>query len=150
MEFSTPNPKPHIKIADTRHELDLEAKFALLETFVLEATYPQLIEIQTDEFSAVCPGTGLPDIARLEIEYIPDKVCIELKSLKYYFVSYRNDGIFQEPVTDVIFGHLWRCLAPKYLKLRVRYNIRGGINTVTSIERGTRYEALTESALKVQ
>ncbi len=130
--------KPEIFIADTRKNFNLEDKFKLLETFEIENQYAQLIKIQTKEFSAVCPGTGLPDIADITIEYIPNKKCVELKALKYYFFSFRNDAIFQEPVTDIIFGHLLKCLEPKYLRIEVIYNIRGGFLTTTFAEFGNK------------
>lgn len=130
--------KPEILIADTRNQLDLDHKFKLLETFEINNQYAQLIKIQTKEFSAVCPGTGLPDIADITIEYIPNNKCVELKALKYYFFSFRNDAIFQEPVTDVIFSHLLKCLKPKYLRLEITYNIRGGFLTTTFAEYGNK------------
>ncbi len=130
--------KPEILIADTRKNYNLDEKYKLLETFEIDNQYAQLIKIQTKEFSAVCPGTGLPDIADITIEYIPDKKCVELKALKYYFFSFRNDAIFQEPVTDIIFGHLLRCLEPKYLRIEVIYNIRGGFLTTTFAEFGNK------------
>jgi len=129
---------PKIIIADTRSQYDLEDKYKILETFDIQNQYAQLIKIQTKEFSAVCPGTGLPDIAEVTIEYIPQKKCIELKSLKYYFFSFRNDAIFQEPITDIIFGHLLKCLEPHYLRLEITYNIRGGFLTTTYAEFGTK------------
>jgi len=134
MEFS----KPNIEIRDTRDKVQAEEKFKLLETFDIYNKHPQLIHIRTTEFSAVCPGTGLPDLATIDIEYIPNQKCIELKALKYYFFSYREDGIFQEPVTDLIFDHLWRSMEPRYLKLTVRYNTRGGFDTTTYAEKGDR------------
>ena len=88
---------------------------------------PQEIKYETDEFSAVCPFSGLPDIAKVEIDYIPDKKIVELKSLKYYFMSYRNVGIYQEAVTDRIYKDLHRILSPKYLSVKTVYNVRGGI-----------------------
>lgn len=135
MEFSQ---KPGIEIADTRTRLDPNSKYALLEVFPLANEHPQLIYIQTTEFSAVCPGTGLPDIGTLHIEYIPEKLCLELKSLKYYLFSYREEGIFQEPVTDLIFGHLLRVLSPTYLRVQLKYNTRGGFDTTTVCEHGSR------------
>jgi 7-cyano-7-deazaguanine reductase len=129
--------------------LDLEAKYKLLETFEIENQYTQLIKIQTKEFSAVCPGTGLPDIAEITIEYIPQKKCVELKALKYYFFSFRNDAIFQEPVTDVIFGHLLKCLEPKYLRLEVIYNIRGGFLTTTFAEYGDKNKCYPNQTILV-
>jgi 7-cyano-7-deazaguanine reductase len=141
--------KPEILISDTRKHLDLEAKYKLLETFEIENQYTQLIKIQTKEFSAVCPGTGLPDIAEITIEYIPQKKCVELKALKYYFFSFRNDAIFQEPVTDVIFGHLLKCLEPKYLRLEVIYNIRGGFLTTTFAEYGDKNKCYPNQTILV-
>jgi len=88
---------------------------------------PQKIKYETDEFSAVCPFSGLPDIAKVEIDYIPDKKIVELKSLKYYFMSYRNVGIYQEAVTDRIYKDLYRILSPKFLSVKTVYNVRGGI-----------------------
>lgn len=130
--------KPAIQIADTRSQIDLEAKYALLACFDFETRHPQLIHIHTKEFSAVCPGTGLPDIGTLDIEYIPHQLAVELKALKYYLFSWRDEGIFQEPVTDVIFDHLWRAMQPRYLRVRMQYNTRGGFDTITTQEKGER------------
>lgn len=97
-----------------------------LETFEYSGN-PQRIKYETEEFSAVCPFSGLPDIAKIEIEYIPDKKIVELKSLKYYFTSFRNVGIYQESVTDRIYRDLADSLEAKYLSVKTVYNIRGGI-----------------------
>lgn len=129
---------PGIRIEDTRDELDLEARFRLLETFTLKGDRPQLIHLHTEEFSAVCPGTGLPDLGTLDVEYIPAERCLELKAYKYYLVSFRDAGIFQEPVADVLFGHLHRALEPRYLKLVLTYRTRGGIDTTVTLEDGDR------------
>lgn len=94
----------------------------------------QLIEYKTKEFSAVCPFSGLPDIAEVIIRYIPSKKIIELKSLKYYFVSFRNVGIYQEKVTDRIFKDLNKLLKPKYLYVETVYNTRGGIDAKCIME----------------
>ncbi len=88
---------------------------------------PQRITYSTEEFSAVCPFSGLPDLALVEIEYVPDGKIIELKSLKYYFISFRNVGIYQEAATDKIYNDIYKVLNPKYLKIKTVYNIRGGI-----------------------
>ncbi|MFC1616799.1 preQ(1) synthase [Candidatus Margulisiibacteriota bacterium] len=96
----------------------------------------QYITYKTKEFSAVCPFSGLPDIAEVVIEYIPKKFCLELKSLKYYFISYRNIGIYQEAVTNRIFKDLHKILKPQYLKITTIYNTRGGIDAVCFIEKG--------------
>ena len=136
MEFTAD--KPNILIQDTRDLIRAEEKIKLLETFDFKSLHPQLIHIRTHEFSAVCPGTGLPDIALLDVEYIPNEKAIELKSLKYYLFSYRQDPIFQEPVTDLIFDHLWRVMEPHYLRIQMAYNTRGGFDTVTTVEKGDR------------
>lgn len=88
---------------------------------------PQRIKYETGEFSAVCPFSGLPDIATVEIEYIPSGRIIELKSLKYYFTSFRNVGIYQEAATDRIYKDLFNCIQPAFLSVRTIYNVRGGI-----------------------
>jgi len=104
---------------------------------------PQKIRYETDEFSAVCPFSGLPDIAKVEIEYIPSDKIIELKSLKYYFTSFRNVGIYQEAATDRIYKDIWACIKPLYLSVKTVYNIRGGILATCvmdsdTVNRGTR------------
>ena len=98
----------------------------------------QLIEYSTPEFSAVCPYSGLPDIATVIIEYIPNKRIVELKSLKYYFVSYRNVGIYQEEATNRMFNDLYTLLKPKYMKITTIYNTRGGIDSTCCIEKRRR------------
>ena len=91
----------------------------------------QYIKTETNEFSAVCPFSGLPDIARVKIEYFPTSgKCIELKSLKYYFTSFRNVGIYQEAVTKRIYDDLSSILKTKKIQITTIYNIRGGFKTV--------------------
>jgi 7-cyano-7-deazaguanine reductase len=93
----------------------------------------QRIVYTTKEFSAVCPFSGLPDIADVVIEYIPQEYCVELKSLKYYFLSFRNVGIYQEPATARIYNDLWKKIKPYELKVSMTYNTRGGIDATTSV-----------------
>ena len=107
----------------------------ILETFSYSGE-KQLIIYETKEFSAVCPFSGLPDYGQLIIEYIPKKTIVELKSLKYYIVSFRNIGIYQEPATNRIFQDLYQRLAPIYLSIKTIYNTRGGIDTTCFIEKG--------------
>ena len=91
----------------------------------------QYIKTETNEFSAVCPFSGLPDIARVKIEYFPNGgKCIELKSLKYYFTSFRNVGIYQEAVTKRIYDDLSSILKTKKIQITTIYNIRGGFKTL--------------------
>ena len=106
---------------------------AHIDTEVLERIpyegHRQNITYDTAEFSAVCPYSGLPDYATLIIEYIPKDFLVELKSLKYYIVSYRNVGIYQEPATNRLYADLAKVLDPEYLKVSTTYNVRGGINS---------------------
>ncbi len=108
---------------------------SVLETFPYE--YPGkdiVMTIHTDEFTAVCPWSGLPDFATIHIEYIPSSVCIELRSLKYYLFSYRNVGIYQEHLVNRILEDLVRCAKPRWMKVSADYKVRGGIHTVASRE----------------
>ncbi|HVX89908.1 MAG TPA: preQ(1) synthase, partial [Gemmatimonadales bacterium] len=84
-------------------------------------------------FSAVCPFSGLPDFATLTIRYIPGKSCVELKSLKYYVLSYRNVGIYQEHATAKLAEDLFGVLKPKSLTVTTVYNIRGGFDTTCKV-----------------
>tara|TARA_B100001175_G_C18924391_1_gene363944 strand:+ start:92 stop:481 length:390 start_codon:yes stop_codon:yes gene_type:complete len=105
----------------------------LLEVFNFDSN-KQYIKTETDEFSAVCPFSGLPDIAYVKIEYYPlGGKCIELKSLKYYFVSFRNVGIYQEGATKKIYNDLKSILNTNKIMVTTIYNIRGGFET-TCIE----------------
>ena len=100
-----------------------------LETFDFDSPN-QIIITETDEFSSVCPFSGLPDLAYVKIEYHPDGgKCVELKSLKYYFISFRNVGIYQEAVTKRIFGDLKKILDTSKLRVTTIYNTRGGFDT---------------------
>ena len=105
----------------------------LLEVFDFDSP-KQYIKTETDEFSAVCPFSGLPDISYVKIEYYPTgRKCVELKSLKYYFVSFRSVGIYQEAATKRIFNDLRSALDTDKLMVTSIYNIRGGFKT-TCIE----------------
>jgi len=106
---------------------------AVLETFDYAGPEQQIVT-ETEEFSAVCPYSGLPDYARLTIRYVPGSRCIELKSLKYYVISYRNVGIFQEHATARIAEDLYRVLAPRTLSVTTVYNVRGGFLTTCTVE----------------
>jgi 7-cyano-7-deazaguanine reductase len=97
----------------------------------------QKITCSTDEFSAVCPFSGLPDVGTVTLTYIPRVKIIELKSLKYYYVSFRNSGIYQEAVTDRIFRDLRDLLQPEYLSVKTEYNLRGGILTICEMDTDT-------------
>ena len=101
-----------------------------LETFPNK--YPKrdyLITINCPEFTSVCPKTGLPDFGTIIIEYIPNKLCIELKSLKYYLLDYRNKGIFYESVINKILDDLTKVLKPRQMTVTGNFSARGGIST---------------------
>lgn len=104
----------------------------LLETLPYDGG-KQVVTLNYPEFSAVCPFSGLPDIAEIDIVYVPEEKIIELKSLKYYFVSFRNVGIYQEDMTNRIYRDLKKTLKPRTLYIRTRYNVRGGIEAVCEI-----------------
>jgi len=105
---------------------------AVLETFPY-AGPDQEIVTTTREFSAVCPFSGLPDLADLTLRYIPGDRCVELKSLKYYVMSYRSVGIFQEHATARVAEDLQKLLQAKSLTVTTTYNVRGGFETTCSV-----------------
>ena len=88
-----------------------------------------LIKIKVPEFTCLCPKTGQPDFATLYINYVPKKLCIELKSLKLYIASFRQIGTVHEAVTNQIWNDLTKIIEPNYLKVKAKFNIRGGIYT---------------------
>ena len=87
------------------------------------------IHIVCPEFTCLCPMTGQPDFATLSLEYVPDRLCVELKSLKLYIWSYRDEGAFHEAVTNRILDDLVKATRPRYMRLTARFNVRGGIHT---------------------
>jgi 7-cyano-7-deazaguanine reductase len=106
-----------------------------LETFANPAPERDYtIRMRIPEFTCVCPKTGQPDFATLLLEYIPDRLCVELKSLKLYIVSFRTRGAFHEAITNEIAAELVATLAPRFLRLRARFNVRGGIHTSVIVE----------------
>lgn len=93
------------------------------------------IRMTLPEFTCLCPKTGQPDFATLELEYVPDRLCVELKSLKLYLWSFRDRGTFHEAVTNEIAATLESLLTPRFLRLTARFNVRGGIYTTVVVER---------------
>jgi 7-cyano-7-deazaguanine reductase len=87
------------------------------------------IVIETPEFTCLCPKTGQPDFATLRISYVPDALCVELKSLKLYLWSFRDEGHFHEDVTNRILDDLLALLAPRRMRVEGDFNVRGGIST---------------------
>jgi 7-cyano-7-deazaguanine reductase len=92
------------------------------------------IHIDTPEFTCLCPLTGQPDFASIEIEYVPDQLCLELKSLKLYFWSYRNEGAFHEAVTNQMLSDMVVAIAPRFLRINAEFNVRGGVYTRIVVE----------------
>ena len=92
------------------------------------------IRMQIPEFTCLCPRTGQPDFATLDLEYVPDALCVELKSLKLYIWSFRNRGVFHEAVTNEIADRLAATLNPRFLRLTAKFNVRGGIYTTVIAE----------------
>lgn len=82
-----------------------------------------------EEFTSVCPMTGLPDFGTITINYIPDKLCVELKSLKYYFLEFRNKGIFYEAVVNEILDDLVGLIQPRYMEVIGNFTVRGGLHS---------------------
>lgn len=106
-----------------------------LETF--ENPNPErdyTIRIRIPEFTCLCPKTGQPDFATLHLEYVPDAICVELKSLKIYVWSFREVGAFHEAVTNRILDDLAALLAPRFIRLTAEFNVRGGIFTTVVAE----------------
>jgi 7-cyano-7-deazaguanine reductase len=106
-----------------------------LETFVNPAPRRDYrIHMEIPEFTCLCPKTGQPDFATLTLDYVPDKLCVELKSLKLYVWSFRNEGAFHEAVTNRILDDLVRVLRPRFMRLTARFYVRGGIFTTVCAE----------------
>jgi 7-cyano-7-deazaguanine reductase len=108
---------------------------SLLETFPNpEPDRDYTIRIRIPEFTCLCPKTGQPDFATLHLEYVPDAACVELKSLKLYIWSFRNEGAFHEAVTNRILDDLAKLMHPRFIRLTADFNVRGGIFTTVVAE----------------
>ena len=95
------------------------------------------VRIEVPEFTCLCPKTGQPDFARILIEYVPDRLCVELKSLKLYMWSFRDEGAFHEAVTIRILEDIVAAISPRFLRLTAVFNVRGGIYTSVVAEHRT-------------
>ena len=110
---------------------------ALLETFPYE--YPGrdvTIDIDTDEYTSVCPWSGLPDFGRVTVRYLPARRILELRSFKLYLMSYRNVGIYQEHAINRMLHDLAACVRPQWMELTLEYKVRGGVHTVCKATTG--------------
>ncbi len=92
------------------------------------------IRIDSPEFTCLCPKTGQPDFAEIKLDYVPDQLCVELKSLKLYYWGFRDEGHFHEQVTNMIADKLISLLDPRYLKIQAVFNVRGGVYTTIEVE----------------
>ena len=110
--------------------MNQESNKTLLETFDNPNINDDfLVKIKIPEFTCLCPMTGQPDFAKMYLQYVPEKLCVELKSLKLYMASYRDKGAYHEAVTGTIYSHLMDLLSPRYLHFKSKFNVRGGIYT---------------------
>jgi len=92
------------------------------------------IRIDSPEFTCLCPKTGQPDFAEIKLDYVPDQLCVELKSLKLYYWSFRDEGHFHEQVTNMIANDLIALLDPRQIKVTAIFNVRGGVYTTVEVE----------------
>lgn len=132
---SAPQPLGRRYDVEGQERIEIDA----LETLRYEYTGKDVVvDIDTEEFTAVCPYSGLPDFGTLRVRYIPNNLLIELRSLKYYLLSFRNVGIYQEHAVNRIADDLVKCCRPKWMQVALDYRIRGGIHTIATVERGKR------------
>jgi 7-cyano-7-deazaguanine reductase len=127
----------NIQPLDRRYDVEDLSSIDVRALETLPYEYPGkdvVVSIDTDEFTAVCPYSGLPDFATIRIDYIPSRMLIELRALKYYLLSFRNVGIYQEHLVNRILDDLVRCAQPRWMKVAADYRIRGGVHTVASRE----------------
>jgi 7-cyano-7-deazaguanine reductase len=129
-------PKKTLTGLDRRYDAQ-GCDVAVLETIPYEYPGKEIaVVIDTDEFTAVCPYSGLPDFATITIDYVPAQRLLELRSVKYYLLSYRNVGIYQEHLVNRVLEDLVAACKPKRMKVTADYKIRGGVHTVASREWG--------------
>jgi 7-cyano-7-deazaguanine reductase len=124
---------------DSKVKIAVEGVEALRPELLLAFPYERPgtaieVRVDTEEFSALCPWTGLPDLGRLEVRYVPDRRLLELKSLKLYLLSYRQVGIVQEHAAARILEDLVAAVAPRRMSLELDYRVRGGLHTAVHAE----------------
>ncbi|MCM0605681.1 MAG: NADPH-dependent 7-cyano-7-deazaguanine reductase QueF [Xanthomonadaceae bacterium] len=112
---------------------------AKLERFVNRTKHRDYaVDFSIPEFTCICPKSGFPDFATLNITYMPNDWCVELKSLKLYINSFRNKGVFHEEVVNLILDDMVKLLKPKYMKILGDFNVRGNIKTIITAEHGAK------------
>lgn len=113
----------------------MDKKIKLLEVFPNQySNRNYTVTHVAPEFTSLCPQTGQPDFGKITIDYVPDKLCVELKSFKIYLNSYRDDGIFYESVTNKILDDLVKVTKPRFMKITAEFNVRGGISSTVIAE----------------
>ena len=120
-------PKGLSLLGRSETELPSAPSEARLETFPNPARRNYQIHFETDDFTCLCPVTGQPDFARVEIDYVPDRLCVETKSLKFYLASYRNERAFNEAVTNRILDDFVKTCSPREATITAQFSARGGI-----------------------
>jgi 7-cyano-7-deazaguanine reductase len=125
-------PKKNYQSAQTKISALKTPKLDVVDNQYSSRDY--VVDIEFPEFTCVCPKTGLPDFATIIIEYVPDKKIVELKSLKMYFISYRNVGIFHENVANRILDDLVKACSPRKARIAAEFGVRGGIKTTVTAE----------------
>lgn len=119
------------------------------ELVVFPNPFPQrdyVITHSNPEFTSVCPVTGLPDFGEIEVVFVPDELCVELKSLKYYFVSFRSKGIFYEAVTNEILEDLVAAIKPRWMEVTGTFSTRGGLHSTVVAKFSKGEDALPKSS----
>ncbi len=139
MSDESKNVEETYKALDAKFSLQVHDESDIRPELLLSFPYEypssrQTVRIHTEEFSALCPWTGLPDTASLSLEYVPKDKLLELKSLKYYLLSFRQVGVVQEHAAARIFKDLVALLDPAELKVVLDYNIRGGLHTSVELQ----------------
>lgn len=124
---------------DHIRDIIIEPPLETIENMYADRDYA--VELITDEFSSVCPKTGLPDFARMIIRYVPGDTLVEEKSLKLYLTGYRNLGIFQEHATNKILDDFFTAVKPRWIKITAHWNARGGISVNCEAEAGNKKHA---------
>ncbi|MDD3626290.1 MAG: preQ(1) synthase [bacterium] len=119
---------------DKHAQMGVTKRLPKIETWPNQYKKDYTIVIETDEFTSVCPKTGLPDFGTITITYIPDKECLELKSLKFYLLSYRDLGIFTENAVNKILDDCVSSCSPRWLKVEGNFTPRGGLSNIVYVE----------------
>jgi len=145
--YNGPMPK-HPRYTPEHAKAGLDHDFPEIETWPNQFPGYEIV-IDDPEFTSVCPKTGLPDFGRLEIRYMPDRLCLELKSLKEYLQSYRNLGIFQENIVNQVLNDVVRWAKPVWAEVKGDFRPRGGISTVV-VAKWPRPEASQEQKVRLE